>query len=63
MRKIQQELHNKFSHIQQASQAPVVVLFWSGLHIASACGTNGEHVAAPAAEAESYIRLRNIYNS
>jgi len=39
------------------------VLFCSGLHIASAYGTNGEHVAAPAVEAESYIRLCNIYNS
>ena len=37
-----------------------VVLFCSGLHIVAGCGAIGEHMTAPAAEPESYIRLCHL---
>ena len=36
------------------------VLFCSSLHIVAGCGAIGEHMAAPAAEPESYIRLCHL---
>ena len=52
--------YGKKKRLWQQQQQWQHVMFCSGLHIVAGCGAIGEHMTAPAAEPESYIRLCHL---